>query len=151
MSEIQQRELEIQNAKAQLLQSSDGEQSTYDILAKTIRIMLDERPANPADVLSPIIDRVKRETVVGTNNISGLQTSNEPSNNKIGESIGESYNNEPPNDEIGESIEESLPKEEQSHQPEEVTEIYDQFEMENDCDYKFERIVDYRFEKGIYY
>lgn len=111
MSEIQQRELEIQNAKAQLLQSTDGEQSTYDILAKTIRIMLDERPANPADVLSPIIDRVKRETVVGTNNISGLQTSNEPSNNvknaevqkQLFESSGNGENDTPEDDDEGSS------------------------------------------------
>lgn len=74
-----QRELEVQNAKAMLLQSKDGEQSTYDILAKAIRVILDERPANPADVIAPIIQRVQRETCIADSNLSALQTSNESS------------------------------------------------------------------------
>ena len=85
-----------------------------------------------------------------TNSIPENQDENVPNNNETGEHVSDDINNhEPRNDEIGESIEESLPKEEQYDQPQEVTEIYDQFEMENECDYKFERIVDYRFEKGI--
>ena len=42
-----------------------------------------------------------------------------------------------------------LPQEEQLDQPNEVTKLYDQFKMENDCDCKFNRIVDYRFKQGI--
>ena len=48
--------------------------------------------------------------------------------------------------------EESLPPEEQGDNiadPEEIEEMLDQFQIENDVDYKFDRIVDYRFEKGI--
>ena len=79
-TKISNQELEVQNAKAQLLQSKDGEQSTYDILAKTIRIMLDERPANPAEVIAPIINRVQKETCIGEANLTSLQSTDEPSN-----------------------------------------------------------------------
>ena len=44
--------------------------------------------------------------------------------------------------------EESLPPEEQGghiSNPEELEEILDQFQVENDSDYRFDRIVDYRF------
>jgi len=79
MSDISAAELEVQNAKAHLLKSKDGEQSTYDILSKAIRIMLDERPANPAEVIAPIINRVQQETCLGEPNLTNLQSSDEPS------------------------------------------------------------------------
>jgi len=75
----EQRDIEVINAKAELLKSKDGEPSTYDILARTIRIMLDERPNNPADVLAPIISRVQKETCVGESSLTSLQTVTEPS------------------------------------------------------------------------
>lgn len=71
-----QREVEIQNAKAALLQAKDGEVSTYDLLAKVIRKVLDERPANSAEVLGQIIDKVKLET---STDHESLATKSEPS------------------------------------------------------------------------
>ena len=48
--------------------------------------------------------------------------------------------------------EESLPPEEQGDNitdPEELEEMLDQFQIENDVDYRFARIVNYCFEHGI--
>jgi len=68
MSDVSQRELEVQNAKAALLQSG-----TYDILAKGIRKILDQRPANAADMLGQIFDKVKLESCSGDENLTDLQ------------------------------------------------------------------------------
>ena len=49
--------------------------------------------------------------------------------------------------------EESLPPEDQGNNiedPEELEEMLDQFEIENDVDYRFSKIVDHRFEHGIF-
>lgn len=78
-SAISQRDLEIQNAKAQLLQSKDGEPCTYDILTKVIRKILDERPANAAGHLSQIIDRVQKETCPVGDGEMALQSQHEAS------------------------------------------------------------------------
>jgi len=63
-----QRELEIQNAKAQLLSSG-----TYDIMVKVIRKILDERPSNAADQLGDIFEKVQLEACPGEDNLSALQ------------------------------------------------------------------------------
>ena len=55
---LSQKDLEVTNAKALLLQSKDGEPSTYDILTKVIRNILDERPKDPSDSLCHIINKV---------------------------------------------------------------------------------------------
>merc|ERR1712048_988347 len=68
MSDLSQRDLEVQNAKAALI--GDG---TYDCLAKVIRKLLDEKPANAAEQLSSIVDRVKLETTTSPDNLSSLQ------------------------------------------------------------------------------
>jgi len=54
---LSQRELEIQNAKAKLIEGG-----TYATLAQVIRKLLDECPANAADQLGHIVDTVKSET-----------------------------------------------------------------------------------------
>lgn len=54
---LSQRELEIQNAKAKLIEGG-----TYATLAQVIRKLLDECPANAADQLGHIVDTVKIET-----------------------------------------------------------------------------------------
>jgi len=73
-----QRDLEVLNAKAQLLKSKDGEPSIYDLLSKTLRVMLDEGCANP-DALNSVIERVQKETCVGESSLTGLQEISEPS------------------------------------------------------------------------
>lgn len=65
---VSQRELEVQNAKAALLQSG-----TYDVLAKGIRKILDERPSNAVDMLGQIFDKVKLESCAGDENLTDLQ------------------------------------------------------------------------------
>jgi len=79
MSNISQRELEVQNAKALLLQSKDGEPSTYDVLYKVIRNILDKRPENSAADLGQIIEKVQKETLQPETNVSSLQTTSEQS------------------------------------------------------------------------
>jgi len=76
---LSQKDLEVTNAKALLLQSKDGEPSTYDILTKVIRNILDERPKDPSDSLCHIINKVQQETCIGESSITSLQESNEPS------------------------------------------------------------------------
>ena len=56
--DLSQRELEIQNAKAKLIEGG-----TYATLAQVIRKLLDECPDNAADQLSHIVDKVKVETM----------------------------------------------------------------------------------------
>jgi len=70
--EPSQREIEVQNAKAALLSSG-----TYDIMVKVIRKILDEKPANAADQLGQIFDKVKLEACPGEDNLSALQTAAE--------------------------------------------------------------------------
>lgn len=79
MSGTNQRALEIQNAKAQLLQSKDGQPSTYTILHKAIRKLLDEGPTDSADTLSQIINTVTLETCHAESNIAEQQLIKEPS------------------------------------------------------------------------
>lgn len=69
-----QRELEVQNAKAQLLASG-----TYDVMVKVIRKILDERPKNASDQLGQIFDKVKLEACPGPDNLSLMQTTKEKS------------------------------------------------------------------------
>jgi len=69
-----QRDFEIQNAKAALLETG-----TYDILAKGIRKILDEKPANAASMLGQIFDRVKLEACPAEDNLSSLQACNDKS------------------------------------------------------------------------
>merc|ERR1712139_212813 len=69
-----QRDFEIQNAKAALLETG-----TYDILAKGIRKILDEKPANAASMLGQIFDRVKLEACPAEDNLSSLQACDDKS------------------------------------------------------------------------
>ena len=83
------------------------------------------------------------------------ETSPSPTDSATGESTETSSS---PTTEVGQDKtneldpEESLPPEEQGghiSNPEELEEILDQFQVENDSDYRFDRIVDYRFEHGV--
>lgn len=87
---LTQRDLEVQNAKAALI--GDG---TYDTLAKVIRKLLDEKPANAADQLSSIVDRVKLETTAANDNISGLQICSDASAQaELAEKLQELFTND---------------------------------------------------------
>ena len=68
--------------------------------------------------------------------------SNDKSTNLDDEDLGETHNEE-----------ENLPPGEADNDilltPEEMEKLYDQFEMEDDADYNFERILDHEFRDGV--
>nr|XP_039262999.1 radial spoke head protein 4 homolog A-like [Styela clava] len=73
-----QRELQIQNAKAYLLKTSTKSNTNlYDHLSRVLTKVLDERPENVADIFEDVSRRVKREKFVS--NVDAVRDEFEPS------------------------------------------------------------------------
>jgi radial spoke head protein 4A len=97
--ELSQRELEIQNAKAKLIEGG-----TYATLAQVIRKLLDECPANAADQLSHIVDKVK------------IETTDKFNDNLYGEQLGVRFSEASQQAELAEKIQELFQSENNGEQ-----------------------------------
>ena len=79
MTDANQRQLEIANAKAELCKSQDGQPSVYELLTKSIRKILDEKPADAAKKLTNVIGQVAMETIKPVPNFARHQEVKEDS------------------------------------------------------------------------